>query len=199
VLCLTIEPLEEKLAARGQASCRFRLDIVMVSDENVLGGPTQLGKARTVLRYMGTLERLAVAALALGLASTIVKRAVSFARKRQQFGQSISNFQAIQHMLVEMQTMETGMRLFVEHALAAYEAEGAKAEKTTQAVCMAKWICAEQLQQIVAKGMRVMGGRAYFGELDDMERFYREAPFTLYAGGTIEIQKMLIARTMGLT
>jgi alkylation response protein AidB-like acyl-CoA dehydrogenase len=68
-----------------------------------------------------------------------------------------------------MQTMETGMGLFVEHALAAYEAGGAKAEQTTQVVCMAKWICAEQLQQGVANGMRVMGGRAYFGELDDME------------------------------
>ena len=102
-------------------------------------------------------------------------------------------------MLVEMQTMETGMRLFVEHALAAYEAGDVNSEQTNQAVCMAKWICAEQLQQIVAKGMRIMGGRAYFGELDDMERFYREAPFSLYAGGTIEIQKMLIARTMGLT
>jgi alkylation response protein AidB-like acyl-CoA dehydrogenase len=196
---LTIEPLEEKLAARVHASCRIRLDNVVVSDQNVLGGLTQIGKAWTVLRYMGTLERLAVAALALGLASAIVKRAVSFARERQQFGQPISSFQAIQHTLVEMRTIEIEMRLFVEHALAAYEAGGANAEETTQAVCMAKWICAEQLQQIVAKGMRVMGGRAYFGELDGMERFYREAPFSLYAGGTIEIQKMLIARTMGLT
>ena len=102
-------------------------------------------------------------------------------------------------MLVEMRTEETGMRLFVENALAAFESAGEELDKATQAVCMAKWICAERLQTIVSKGMRVVGGRAYFGELGEMERYYREAPFALYAGGTIEIQKMLIARTMELT
>lgn len=55
----------------------------------------------------------------------------------------------------------------------------------------------EQLQNISSLGMRVMGGRAYF-EFEDMSRYYREAPSCLYAGGTIEIQTMLIARTMGL-
>ena len=55
----------------------------------------------------------------------------------------------------------------------------------------------EQLQRIVAMGMRVLGGRAYF-EFEEMARYAREAPFSLYAGGTVEIQKMLIARQMGL-
>ena len=47
---------------------------------------------------------------------------------------------------------------------------------------MAKYFCAEKLQEIVALGMRVMGGRSYF-EFEDMSRYYREAPLTLYAGG----------------
>jgi alkylation response protein AidB-like acyl-CoA dehydrogenase len=195
---LTVEPLADKLAAGVHASCRVRLDNVPVGPEAALSGPGQLGKAWDTLRYMGTLERLAVSALALGLASAIVERAVTYARDRRQFGQPIASFQAIQHMLVEMKTTETGMRLFVEHALATFERAGDRTEDATQAVCMAKWVCAEQLQRVSAQGMRVMGGRAYFGGLDDMARFYLEAPFSLYAGGTIEIQKMLIARTMGL-
>lgn len=85
------------------------------------------------------------------------------------------------------------MHLFVDNALSALE----KGSDATQEVCMAKYFCAEKLQEIVSLGMRVMGGRSYF-EFEDMSRYYREAPFTLYAGGTIEIQKMLIARTMGL-
>lgn len=189
---LSIEPLPT-LAGGPHASCHVRLDGVRVEGEDVLGGPAGVGKAWGVLRVTGTLERLMVAALALGLASAAVERAVSFARERRQFGQPIAGFQAIQHTLVEMRTIVTGMRLFVDHALLAMEAGDA-----TEAVCMAKYWCSEQLQRIVAMGMRVLGGRAYFG-FEDMARYAREAPFSLYAGGTIEIQKMLIARQMGLT
>ena len=119
---------------------------------------------------------------------------MAFARERRQFGQAIAGFQAIQHTLVEMRTIETGMRLFVDNALSAMEAGG----DSTEAVCMAKYVCSEQLQRLVAMGMRVLGGRAFF-EFEDMARYAREAPFTLYAGGTVEIQKLLIARQMGLT
>ncbi|MCA9773896.1 MAG: hypothetical protein KC466_15870, partial [Myxococcales bacterium] len=66
-----------------------------------------------------------------------------------------------------------------------------------EAVCTAKYWCSEQLQRLVLDGMRVFGGRAYF--LDSlMARVYLEAPLALYAGGTVEIQKNLIARAMGL-
>lgn len=196
---LEIEPLGDKLAAGIHATCRLRLKDVPATSDDILGGVGQVERAWQVLRYMGMLERLSVAALSLGLASAIVVRATDFARSRKQFGQSIASFQAIEHMLVEMLTDETGMRLFVENALSAFEAADNELDAATQAVCMAKWICAERLQSIVSKGMRIMGGRAYFGELSEMERYYREAPFSLYAGGTIEIQKMLIARTMKLT
>ena len=188
---LTVEPLE-MLAGGAYPPCRVHLERVRVGPEAVLGGAARLGSAWGTLRLTGSYERLVVAAMALGLASAIVARSVEFARQRRQFGQPIAGFQTIQHALVEMKTTETAMRLFVEHALAALEAGG----DATQAVCMAKYFCAEQLQQIVAQGMRIMGGRAYFG-FEDTARYYREAPYSLYAGGTVEIQKMLIARAMG--
>jgi alkylation response protein AidB-like acyl-CoA dehydrogenase len=87
-----------------------------------------------------------------------------------------------------MRTAAVGMRLFVEHAL-----QMLAAGEPEQAASMAKYHCAEQLQEIVAKGMRIMGGRAFFS-FEQMSRY--EAPFSLYAGGTIEIQKSLIARSM---
>jgi alkylation response protein AidB-like acyl-CoA dehydrogenase len=79
------------------------------------------------------------------------------------------------------------MRLFVEHAL-----QMLAAGDPELAASMAKYYCAEQLQEIVAKGMRIMGGRAFFS-FEQMSRYYCEAPFSLYAGGTVEIQKNLIA------
>jgi alkylation response protein AidB-like acyl-CoA dehydrogenase len=189
---LSVEPLAT-LAGGPHTSCRVRLDGVRVEAADILGGPAALGKAWGVLRVTGTLERLMVSAQAAGLASAVVDRSVTFAMQRRQFGQPIAGFQAIQHALVEMRTIETGMRLFVDNALSALEAGG----DATTAVCMAKYVCSEQLQRIVAMGMRVLGGRAFF-EFEDMARYVREAPFTLYAGGTVEIQKLLIARQMGL-
>ncbi len=190
---LSVEPLTT-LAGGPHASCRVRLDGVRVEAGEILGGPAGLGRAWGVLRVTGTLERLMASAQSLGLASAVVERSVTFALQRRQFGQPIAGFQAIQHTLVEMRTMETGMRLFVDNALSALETGG----DATEAVCMAKYVCSEQLQRIVGMGMRVLGGRAFF-EFEDMARYAREAPFTLYAGGTVEIQKLLIARQMGLT
>lgn len=189
---LSIEPLD-KLAGNVHASCRVSLEGVRIPANRTLGGREKAGGAWGSLRALGALERLLVAALAVGLAEAVVDRAVAFALSRRQFGQPIASFQAIQHLLVEMQTARTGMRLFVDHAVSALE----RGEDATQEICMAKYTCSETLQAIVAKGMRVVGGRGYFA-FEEMERFYREAPFSLYAGGTIEIQKMLIARTMKL-
>jgi alkylation response protein AidB-like acyl-CoA dehydrogenase len=189
---LTVTSLE-KLAANVHVSCRVTLTSVRIPLRHVLGDPAKMGGAWQTLRVTGAIERLIVSALSQGLASSVVEHAVSFAKQRQQFGHPIAAFQSIQHTLVEMKTTETAMRLLVKHAVDAFES----GRDATQEVCMAKFFCAEQLQHIVAKGMRVMGGRGYF-EFDDMARFYREAPFSLYAGGTVEIQKMLIARSMGL-
>ena len=69
------------------------------------------------------------------------------------------------------------MSLMVGHAAELLES----GTDATEQVCMAKYYCAEQLQHVVARGMRVLGGRAYF-EPEDMERYYLEAPLALYAG-----------------
>jgi alkylation response protein AidB-like acyl-CoA dehydrogenase len=189
---LTIEPLP-KLSANLHASCHLTFKDVCVDPNQLIGGPERLGAAWNTLRVTGACERLIVAAMAHGLGRAVVRRAIEFATSRRQFGRTIATFQAIQHAVVEMQTLETAMRLFVENALLRLE----KSDDATQEICMAKYFCAEQLQRIVELGMRVMGGRGYF-DFEVMARYYREAPYSLYAGGTIEIQKMLIARTMGL-
>jgi alkylation response protein AidB-like acyl-CoA dehydrogenase len=165
---------------------------VRLGPEQLLGGAERLGKAWPIMRFSGSLERIVVAATAVGLADAIIDRALSFAKERRQFGQSLVSFQSLQHLLVEMRTAQVGMGLFVEHALRML-AEG----EPDQAASMAKYHCAEQLQEIVAKGMRIMGGRAFFS-FEQMSRYYCEAPFSLYAGGTVEIQKNLIARGMGI-
>lgn len=189
---LVVTPLD-KLAGNAYPSCHLAFDGVTVAAGDVLGGTEGAARAWPVLRQTGQLERLVVAALACGLAREATRRARTFISERHQFGQPLKAFQAIQHAVVEMSTLTTGMQLFLDRALAEQES-GAEA---TQAICMAKYVCAEQLQQVVALAARVMGGRAYF-DFEPVSRLYREAPFCLYAGGTVEVQKMLIARTLGI-
>jgi alkylation response protein AidB-like acyl-CoA dehydrogenase len=188
---VSIEPLP-RVSGNVHASCRVTMRNVHLGPEQLLGGQEWLGKAWPIMRFSGSLERIVVAATAVGLADAIVDRACSFAKERRQFGQPLVSFQSLQHLLVEMRTAQVGMRLFVEHAL-----QMLPAGEPEQAASMAKYHCAEQLQQIVAKGMRIMGGRAFFS-FEPMSRYYCEAPFSLYAGGTVEIQKSLIARSMGI-
>lgn len=189
---LSVEPLH-KLAGNAHASCRVTLAGVTAGVDQVLGGHAGLEGAWPTLRRMGELERLIVSAMACGLARAATSRATAFIKERHQFGQALTNFQSIQHTVVEMNTLTTGMELFLEHAVRAQ----ANDSDGTQAISMAKYYCSEQLQRVVEMAVRVMGGRAYF-DFEPVSRFYREAPFCLFAGGTVEIQKMLIARTLGL-
>ncbi|MCC5859043.1 MAG: acyl-CoA dehydrogenase [Ectothiorhodospiraceae bacterium] len=189
---VSIEPLE-KLSADAHASCRVRLDGVRLDADAILGGERNIDGAWSTLRRSGALERLIMASMATGLGHAVLERSITFARDRRQFGRHLTEFQSIQHRLVDMRVALEGMRLFVQQALSAVEAGG----DPTEAICMAKLHCADQLQGLVGSGMRILGGRAYF-DFESMSRYYREAPFSLYAGGTLEVQKMLIARAMGL-
>ena len=171
-------------------SCHIVLENVELSKDAVLGGE---GLAWNVLKMTGLLERLVVAVSSVGLASSIVKRATEYAKQRHQFGQVISSFQSIQHMLVDMAITERTMRLMSQDAVNTL-VEGKDA---SEQILMAKCYCSEQLQVLLAQGMRIMGGRAFF-DFEEMSRYYLEAPLSLYAGGTIEVHKKLIARFLGI-
>ena len=89
----------------------------------------------------------------VGLTRAVTKRAVEFAKARHQFGKPIAAFQSIQHKLVEMHTMVRAMSPMSAHSTSLLENE----VDATEQVCMAKYYCAEQLQNVVASGMRVWG------------------------------------------
>ena len=190
---LTIEPLK-KLAGNAHPSCRVVLDDVSVAADQLLGETEGLGTAGANLRLTGALERLMVAAICVGTAKRILEDALAFSREREQFGQRICEFQSISHTLVEMATSYKIMKLLVNDATKAVESN----RDATEEVCMAKYYCAEQLQIMVANGMRILGGRAYFSD-SAMSRIYRETPLALYAGGTIELHKNILARILDLT
>jgi acyl-CoA dehydrogenase len=185
---LTVTPLP-KLAGDAFPSCEVVLDEVSVPMENVVGGPEYLNQGWGQLLKTADLERLCLAASCVGGAETIIAECTEFAKEREQFGRPIIKFQAMQHTLADMATRVDAMRWMTYHA-AWLKASGRDSFKE---ICMAKLFCSEALVELAKKGMQVFGGRGYSKDYA-MQRYLRESYLSLYAGGTSEIQRSIIAR-----
>ncbi len=185
---LTVNPIP-KLAGGAYPSCEVILDEVLVPRDNIVGGPERVNGGWMQLLSTADLERICVAASALGGAQTVLDESVAFAKERVQFERPIFKFQAIQHELAAMATQLDAMRWMTYHA-AWLKAAGRDSFKE---ICMAKLFCSESLGDLVRQGMKIMGGRGYAKE-NNMQRYLRESYLAFYAGGTAEIQKSVIAR-----
>ena len=187
---IAIEPLP-KLGGNAVASCRVSYNNVEL-DSSALLGDTE-NAAWSSLMVGAGLERVLVAASCLGRAEQILAEVIEFARERRQFGQPIAAFQAIQHQIADMATDIEAMRWLVYRAACQTDS----GQDPVVAVAMAKLFSAEHLNSIVNRGMHLLGGRAYLRECS-MQRHLRESLLGLYAGGTAEIQRNLIARKLEL-
>lgn len=186
---LTITPLD-KIACSGVASCRVEYRDVRIPITHRLDAENQ---GWGVLMLGGGLERLSVAACSLGIAQAIFDEVKTYLSIREQYGQSVSKFQAIQHQLADMATEIEAMRLLT-YSAAWMTAQGMMPVKE---VSMAKLYCSERVNEIAQRGMRLMGGMAYFHGTP-IQRRMRESLLSFYAGGTMEVQRNLIARNLGL-
>jgi len=186
---LTATPLD-KIAGNDVASCRVEYRDVRVARDACLGGENQ---GWSILMLGGGLERLTVAASCIGLGRAIFDEALAYVTAREQFGQPVARFQAIQHQLADMATRIEAMR-WLTYAAAWKVAQGLPAVKE---VSMAKVFAAEGVNEIATYGMRLLGAKAYLNDTP-MPRRLRESLLALYAGGTCEIQRNVIARSLGL-
>ena len=141
----------------------------------------------------GGLERLSVAASCVGAAQAVFEETLAHVTAREQFGQPIARFQAVQHQLADMATDIEAMRLLT-YSAAWRTAAG---QTPVKEVSMAKLFCGERLNAIVVRGMRLLGAKAYL-EDTPMPRRLRESLLAFYAGGTMEIQRNTIAKSLGL-
>jgi alkylation response protein AidB-like acyl-CoA dehydrogenase len=186
---LRIESLP-KIASTSHATCQLRYESVRVRRDAVLG---QWDEAWPLLIHGSAVERLCIAAWLSGMARTVVNDLIQFARDRVQFGQPISRFQAVQHQIADMATDAQAMRWMIYHA--AWQAD--RQPPAALAVNMAKVFNTQTAHRIVGTAMRLTGGRAFFAD-SALPRLLRESTFAFYAGGTLEIQRNVIARELGL-
>jgi len=186
---LTIKPLRQ-LGRTATHTNELSFVDVIVPKENVMG---EVGKGWNGLTLGLGVERMSVAMMYAGTSQAIIDYAVNYAKERKQFGQSISKFQAIQHKLSEMQVKADISRL-LGYRVAWMLQENIPCFKE---MSIAKLHASEALFDIANEGVQVMGG---WGVLEDydMEIFFRDSRIGMIGAGSSEIQKMIIAKQMGL-
>jgi len=139
---------------------------------------------------MATLDggRVGIAAQAVGIARGAMEEALAYAQQREQFGKSLSEFQAIQFYLADMATEIDAARLLTWKAAWAKEHQ----KRYSLEAAQAKLFASEMAQRVTNKALQIHGGYGYTKEYN-VERYFRDARITEIYEGTSEIQKMVIA------
>ena len=137
--------------------------------------------------------RISVAALGLGLAQGAYELALGYARTRQQFGRAIARFQAVQFKLADMATEIAAGRALTYHAAWLKD----RGRPFAHEASMAKLYTAELACRVADEAVQIHGGYGYMDEYA-VSRFYRDAKILEIGEGTNEIQRLVIARGLGL-
>jgi short/branched chain acyl-CoA dehydrogenase len=162
-----------------------------VPAENVLGE-----RGRGLQQFLTVLDggRISVAALSVGLAMGAYDEALKYAKERQQFGRPIAKFQAIQFKLADMLMEIEHARLMVLKA--AWEKDHGREFNLTAS--LAKLFSGEMSRRVVNEGLQIHGGYGFMDEYP-ISRMYRDQKINEIGEGTNEIQRLVIARLIGLT
>ena len=186
----SVGKLEHKLGIRGSPTGQPIFEDVRVPAENLIGKEGEGFKVA-----MGTLDhsRLGVAAQALGIAQGATDYAAAYARERRQFGKPIAAFQGIQFKLADMETQCAAGRELLYKACAKVDRDEPDMGKYS---AMAKLFCSDTAMEVTVEAVQVLGGYGYVKEYP-VERFMRDAKITQIYEGTNEIQRLVIARSMG--
>jgi alkylation response protein AidB-like acyl-CoA dehydrogenase len=174
------------MGLHSSLTSEISLEDCKVPLENRLG---EEGKGASIAFHCLDGSRIGIAAQAIGLANEALNEAVRYAKQREAFGKTISEFQAIQFMLADMATLIEASRLLAYKA--AYLRD--KSKPFSKEASMAKLFASEAAKKIVDQALQIHGGYGYSKEFF-IEQLYRDARvFTLYEG-TSEIQRLVISR-----
>jgi len=185
----TILDQYEKMGLHSSNTTELILQDVHVPTEHLLGK-----KGEGFKQFLATLDggRIGIGAMAVGIAQAAYEKALSYAKERKQFGQSLTSFQAIQFKLAEM-AMKIELARNSVYKAAWLKDEGRPFAKEA-AICKlyASQICMEVTDQAV----QIHGGYGYMKDYH-VERYMRDAKLTEIGEGTSEIQHLVIARSIG--
>ncbi|GAA4629903.1 acyl-CoA dehydrogenase family protein [Actinoallomurus vinaceus] len=163
---------------------------VRVPEENLVGE-----RGRGYAQFLRILDegRIAIAALSVGLAQGCVDECLRYVREREAFGRAIGEYQAIQFKVADMETRAHTARL-------AYYAAAARllaGEPFKKEAAIAKLVASNAAMDNARDATQIFGGYGFMNEYP-VGRFYRDAKILEVGEGTSEVQRMLIARHLGL-
>jgi hypothetical protein len=177
---------ENKLGLRASATGEVIFNNCRLPHEQLLGKPGE-GFVDSLRILDG--GRVSIAALSIGMAQGAYDAALRYAKLRKQFGRPISEFQAIQHKLVDMATKIDASRLLTYRAAKMIDA----GKRVTRESAMAKLFASEAAVAIANEAVQIHGGYGFIKDYP-VEKFYRDVKLCTIGEGTSEIQRLVIAR-----
>jgi short-chain 2-methylacyl-CoA dehydrogenase len=188
-----VEPPYEKLGWHISDTHGLSFDDCRVPEGNLLGP-----RGHGFKQFLAVLDdgRIAIAALAVGLAQACLELSVRYANERYTFGQPIGSRQAVAFSLSDLAVSVEAARLLTYKAAALKDA-GRQAGDIKQAAAIAKLYSTEAAVAATRVATQVFGGNGFMEEFP-VARFYRDAKILEIGEGTSEVQRMLIARGLGL-
>lgn len=179
---------ENKLGMRASETTELIFQDCRVHKSQLLG---QEGEG--FIQAMKVLDggRISIAALGLGIAKGAYDAAVKYSKERHQFGQPISNFQAIAFKLADMATQIEAAELLI------YQAADMKnrGERMTKEGAMAKYYSSEVAVRVSTEAVQIFGGYGYTKDFP-VEKFYRDSKLCTIGEGTSEVQKLVIGKSI---
>jgi alkylation response protein AidB-like acyl-CoA dehydrogenase len=180
---------ENKMGIRASSTTELIFNNCRIPKENLIAK-----EGMGFIVAMKTLDssRTGVGAQGVGVAQGAIDEAIKFAKQRVQFGQPVTSFQAVQHMLADMQTQTEAARALV-YSVARFIDSGAK--DVSRASAMAKLFATDVAMKVTTDAVQVMGGSGYMKEYP-VEKMMRDAKILQIYEGTNQIQRNVVALDM---
>jgi alkylation response protein AidB-like acyl-CoA dehydrogenase len=178
----------DKISVRGGTIAEISFDDCKIPLSNMLG---KEGEGYPQLQGILAEIRVMTGALSVGLARAGLEASIKYSQERQQFGRPIGKFQAIRMKLGDLATELEAARLLVYHAAWLIDQK----ESCMKEASMAKLFASETANRVVDEATRIHGAYGIAEEFP-IQRFFRDARFLLYGGGTSEILQLIIGREM---
>lgn len=179
---------ENKLGMRASATGEVIFDNLRLGSEHLLGKPGE-GFVDSLRILDG--GRISISALSVGIAQGAYDLALKYSKQRRQFGRFISEFQAIQHKLVDMATNIDAARLLTYRAADMHS----RKVNVNKESAMAKLFASEMAVKVCDDAVQIHGGYGFIKDYG-VEKFYRDVKLCTIGEGTSEIQRLVIARQL---
>jgi alkylation response protein AidB-like acyl-CoA dehydrogenase len=179
---------ENKLGMRASETAEMIFEDCRIHKSQVLGNVGDGFKQAMKVLDGG---RISIAALSLGIAKGAFEASIKYSKERHQFGQPISNFQAISFKLADMATQIEAAELLT---LQAADLKNRSLPMTKESA-FAKYYASEVAVRVSTEAIQIFGGYGYTKDFP-VEKYYRDSKLCTIGEGTSEIQKLVIARSI---